>query len=94
VPGDQSCLAQNLSYPLSGSSSLKSAKSETRDELVRCDLDDYVMTVLVPTTRTQDIYSGGMLSVKKRTCVTWASSASSRVEDDQDGMVRVNIYQG
>jgi len=39
--------------------------------------DDYISTVT--TTRTPDVPSGGVFSVKTRTCVMWASPVSSRV---------------
>ena len=79
VPGDTGCLARNMSYikPLGGSIGPKSTKCEIRDETVHCDYDDFVSTVT--TTRTPDVPSGGVFSVKTRTCITWASSASSRV---------------
>lgn len=68
-----------MSYikPLGGSIGPKSTKCEIRDETVHCDYDDFVSTVT--TTRTPDVPSGGVFSVKTRTCITWASSASSRV---------------
>jgi hypothetical protein len=68
-----------MSYikPLGGSIGPKSAKCEIHDETVHCDYDDYVATVT--TTRTPDVPSGGAFSVKTRTCITWASSASSRI---------------
>src|SRR5258708_4447696 len=62
---------------LGGSIGPKSAKCEIRDETLYCDFDDYVVTVT--TTRTPDVPSGGVFSVKTRTCITWASSASSRI---------------
>ncbi|KAI0253259.1 hypothetical protein BJV78DRAFT_1123257 [Lactifluus subvellereus] len=78
-PRNQGCLARNMSYikPLGGGIGPKSAKCEIRDETVHSDFDDYVATVT--TTRTPDVPSGGVFSVKTRTCITWASSASSRV---------------
>ncbi|KAI0297581.1 hypothetical protein B0F90DRAFT_1819176 [Multifurca ochricompacta] len=79
TPGDQKCLARNMSYikPLNGSIGPRSTKCEIRDETVHSDFDDYVATVT--TTRTPDVPSGGVFSVKTRTCITWASSVSSRV---------------
>ncbi|KAI0253258.1 hypothetical protein BJV78DRAFT_1360328 [Lactifluus subvellereus] len=78
-PGNQGCLARTMSYikPLGGVIGLKSAKCEIRNETVHRDFDDYVATVT--TTRTPDVPSGGVFNVKTRTCITWASSASSRV---------------
>ena len=45
--------------------------------MVHSDFDDYIS--MNTTTRTPDVPSGGVFSVKTRTCVTWASSASARV---------------
>lgn len=68
-----------MSYvkPLGGGFGPKSVKCEIRDETVHSDFDDYIATVT--TTRTPDVPSGGAFSVKTRTCITWASTASSRV---------------
>ncbi|KAI0684671.1 hypothetical protein BC835DRAFT_1292530 [Cytidiella melzeri] len=72
-------LARNMSYikPLNGSIGPKSTKCELRDELGHCDFEEYV--VMVTTTRTPDVPSGSVFSVKTRTCITWASSMSSRI---------------
>ncbi|KAH9058262.1 hypothetical protein EDB87DRAFT_933176 [Lactarius vividus] len=77
--GDQNCLARNMSYikPLNSSIGPRSTKCEIHDETVHSDFDDYI--TMVTTTRTPDVPSGSVFSVKTRTCVTWASSASSRV---------------
>ena len=79
MPTDQNCLARNMSYikRLNGSIGPKSTKCEIRDETLYCDFDDYVATLT--TARTPDVPSGGAFSVKTRTCITWASSASSRI---------------
>ena len=79
TPGDQNCLARNMSYikPLNGSIGPRSTKCEIHDETVHSDFDDYIS--MVTTTRTPDVPSGGVFSVKTRTCITWASTASSRV---------------
>ncbi|KAH9980489.1 GRAM domain-containing protein [Russula compacta] len=79
IPGDQNYLARNMSYikRLNASIGPKTAKCEIRDETVYSDFDDFV--TMVTTTRTPDVPSGGVFSVKTRTCITWASSASSRV---------------
>lgn len=42
-----------------------------------CDYDEYIS--MVTTTRTPDVPSGGVFSVKTRTCLTWAGPASTRV---------------
>lgn len=77
--GDQNCLARNMSYikPMNSSIGPRSIKCEIHDETVHSDFDDYI--TMVTTTRTPDVPSGSVFSVKTRTCVTWASSASSRV---------------
>ncbi|KAL0069461.1 hypothetical protein AAF712_003494 [Marasmius tenuissimus] len=75
----QGLLARNMSYikPLNAPVGPKSTKCEIRDEIVHCDFEDYVSTI--STTRTPDVPSGSVFSVKTRTCVMWASVASSRV---------------
>ena len=75
----QGLLARNMSYikPLNAPVGPKSTKCEIRDEIVSCDFSEYVSTI--STTRTPDVPSGGVFSVKTRTCVMWASVASSRV---------------
>lgn len=77
-PGSQ-LLVRNMSYikPLNGSVGPKQTKCELRDEISYCDFDDYVSTVT--TTRTPDVPSGGVFSVKTRTCISWASAVSTRV---------------
>ena len=72
-------LSRMMSYikPLSGSIGPKQTKCELRDETVYCDFDDYV--VMLTTTRTPEVPSGGVFSVKTRTCITWASSISTKV---------------
>ncbi|KAJ6543958.1 hypothetical protein B0H19DRAFT_957127 [Mycena capillaripes] len=72
-------LARNMSYikPLNGSIGPKQTKCEIRDETVHVDFDDYVSTLT--TTRTPDVPSGGVFSVKTRTCITWASPVTTRI---------------
>jgi hypothetical protein len=72
-------LGRNMSYikPLGGSIGPKQTKCEIKDETVHVDFDDYVVTLT--TTRTPDVPSGGMFSVKTRTCIMWAGAASSRL---------------
>jgi hypothetical protein len=62
---------------LNGSIGPKSTRCEIRYETLHCDFDDYV--VVLTTTRTPDVPSGGVFGVKTRTCLMWASSASSRI---------------
>jgi hypothetical protein len=79
TPGAPIYLARNVSYtkPLNGGVGPRSTKCEMRDEIMLSDFDDCITTVT--TTRTPDVPSGGAFSVKTRTCVTWASSTTSRV---------------
>jgi len=68
-----------MSYikPLQGSIGPKQTKCEIRDETIYCDFEDYVSTIT--TTRTPEVPSGSVFSVKTRTCIMWASSVSSKV---------------
>ena len=79
VEPDSKLLTRNMSYikPLTGSLGPKQTKCEIRDETVHCDFDEYISTVT--TTRTPEVPSGGVFSVKTRTCITWANPVSSRV---------------
>ncbi|KAJ7718294.1 hypothetical protein DFH07DRAFT_334465 [Mycena maculata] len=72
-------LARNMSYikPLNASLGPKQTKCEIRDETVHLDFDDYVSTVT--TTRNPDVPSGGVFSVKTRTCIMWATPLSTKV---------------
>ena len=78
TPGSK-LLARNMSYikPLSGSLGPKQAKCEIRDETVHADPDDYL--TMLATTRTPDVPSGGVFSVKTRTCIMWASAITSKI---------------
>jgi hypothetical protein len=68
-----------MSYikPLNGSIGPRQTKCELSDEVVHCDFDDFVSTLT--TTRTPDVPSGNVFSVKTKTCIMWASNVSSRV---------------
>lgn len=72
-------LGRNMSYikPLTGSLGPKQTKCEIHDETEYCDFDDYVVTLT--TTRTPDVPSGSVFSVKTKTCIMWASAVSTRV---------------
>ncbi|KAI0354769.1 hypothetical protein OH77DRAFT_1404627 [Trametes cingulata] len=72
-------LARNMTYikPLNASIGPKQTKCEIRDETVFCDFDKYVC--MLTTTRTPEVPSGGVFSVKTRTCITWASSVTTKV---------------
>ena len=65
--------------PLNGSIGPKSTKCEIRDEMAFCDFEDYVS--MITTTRTPEVPSGGVFSVKTRTCIAWMrlSSVSSKL---------------
>ncbi|KAJ7174264.1 hypothetical protein C8R46DRAFT_1030972 [Mycena filopes] len=77
-PGSK-LLARNMSYikPLYASLGPKQTKCEIRDETVHVDFEDYVSTLT--TTRTPDVPSGGVFSVKTRTCIMWASPLTTKV---------------
>ena len=77
--GNPGLLTRNMSYikPLNGSIGPRQTKCELSDEVVHCDFDDFVSTLT--TTRTPDVPSGNVFSVKTRTCIMWASNVSSRV---------------
>ncbi|KAJ7033103.1 GRAM-domain-containing protein [Mycena alexandri] len=72
-------LARDLSYikPLYGSFGPKQTKCESRDETLHLDFEEYIS--IVTTTRTPAVPSGGVFSVKTRTCITWASPLSTKV---------------
>ncbi|KAI0701268.1 GRAM domain-containing protein [Cerioporus squamosus] len=72
-------LARNMTYikPLNGSIGPKQTRCELRDETITLDFDNYVS--MLTTTRTPEVPSGSVFSVKTRTCITWASSVSSKV---------------
>ncbi|KZT01154.1 uncharacterized protein LAESUDRAFT_493035 [Laetiporus sulphureus 93-53] len=76
---DPKLLYRQMSYikPLNGGIGPKQTKCELRDEMLHCDFDDYVS--MLTTTRTPDVPSGGVFSVKTRTCITWASNISTKV---------------
>ncbi|KAJ7367747.1 hypothetical protein DFH08DRAFT_795880 [Mycena albidolilacea] len=78
TPGSQ-LLARNMSYikPLTASLGPKQTKCEIRDENVHLNFDDYVSTLT--TTRNPDVPSGGVFSVKTRTCLMWASPLTTRI---------------
>ncbi|CUA67423.1 putative membrane protein C20F10,07 [Schizosaccharomyces pombe 972h-] [Rhizoctonia solani] len=72
-------LTRNMTYikPLNGSIGPKQTKCELKDETLHVDFDDYVSTLT--TTRTPDVPSGNVFSVKTRTCIMWAGAATSRL---------------
>lgn len=72
-------LARSMSYikPLNGAIGPKQTKCLITDESAHVDFDDYVC--VITTTRTPDVPSGGVFSVKTRTSMTWAKGNSCRV---------------
>ncbi|KAG6812856.1 hypothetical protein H0H92_015954 [Tricholoma furcatifolium] len=78
APGSK-LLTRNMSYikPLNAGLGPKQTKCEIRDEMLNCDFDDYV--VMLTTTRTPDVPSGGVFAVKTRTCIMWAGPVSTRI---------------
>lgn len=72
-------LSRSMTYikPLGGSIGPKQTKCHIVDDLEHCDYDQYIS--MVTTTRTPDVPSGGVFSVKTRTCFTWASASTTRV---------------
>lgn len=72
-------LHRTMSYikPLAGGFGPKQTKCELKDETLHVDMDDYVS--MLTTTRTPDVPSGSVFSVKTRTCLMWAGSNSTRV---------------
>ncbi|KAF8633533.1 hypothetical protein AX15_001338 [Amanita polypyramis BW_CC] len=72
-------LARNMSYikPLNGSLGPRQTKCEIRDETIHADPEDY--HTMLTTTRTPDVPSGGVFSVKTRTCIMWASAITSKI---------------
>ncbi|CAE6414631.1 unnamed protein product [Rhizoctonia solani] len=75
---DSPLMTRDMSFikPLSGGLGPKQTKCEVKDEVVHIDFDDYVS--VLTTTRTPDVPSGSVFSVKTRVCLTWAGSASTR----------------
>jgi hypothetical protein len=79
ISSESKLLTRNMSYikPLGGSLGPKQTKCELKDEVVHCDFDNFISTIT--TTRTPDVPSGGVFSVKTRTCIMWASGVTSKV---------------
>ena len=63
--------------PQNASIGPKQTKCEIRDETMHCDFDGFVS--MLTTTRTPEVPSGNVFSVKTRTCITWASAVASKV---------------
>ena len=77
--GSSALLARSTSYikPLNGAVGPRSTKCLLTDECQHVDLDDHI--IVLTTTRTPDVPSGGSFSVKTRTCITWAANNHCRV---------------
>ncbi|KAF7318044.1 VASt domain-containing protein [Mycena chlorophos] len=78
TPGSK-LLGRNMSYikPLNASLGPKQTKCEIRDETIHVDFEDYISTMT--TTRNPDVPSGGVFSVKTRTCIMWATAFTTKV---------------
>ncbi|KAG8713072.1 hypothetical protein FRC08_013731 [Ceratobasidium sp. 394] len=80
-PKESDCtlLARDTTFikPLTGSFGPKQAKCEIKEEQIHVDFDDYVS--VLTTTRTPEVPSGGLFSVKTRGCLMWASATSTRL---------------
>ncbi|BEJ10935.1 hypothetical protein CspHIS471_0103570 [Cutaneotrichosporon sp. HIS471] len=78
-PDETGKLTRSTSYikPLNGSIGPKQTKCHIVDMQDYCDFDEYIS--MITTTRTPYVPSGGVFSVKTRTCLTWAGPGSTRV---------------
>ncbi|KAG8746515.1 hypothetical protein FRC10_004649 [Ceratobasidium sp. 414] len=76
---DSTLLMRDTTFikPLGGGFGPKQAKCEIKEEQLHIDFDDYVSSLT--TTRTPEVPSGGLFSVKTRACLMWASAASTRL---------------
>ncbi|WWC99175.1 hypothetical protein V866_006070 [Kwoniella sp. B9012] len=79
ISSSDSLLTRSTSYikPLNGSIGPKQTKCHITDEHEHLDFDDYIS--LITTTKTPDVPSGGVFSVKTRTCLMWAGRNSTKV---------------
>ncbi|KAK6905297.1 hypothetical protein I203_106119 [Kwoniella mangroviensis CBS 8507] len=79
ISPSNSLLTRSASYikPLNGSIGPKQTKCHITDEHEHLDFDDYIS--LITTTKTPDVPSGGVFSVKTRTCLMWAGRNSTKV---------------
>lgn len=76
---DSPYLTRHLSYikPLTGAIGPSKTKCVITDQIIHLDFDDYA--VVVSTTTTPNVPSGGSFCVKTRVCMTWARGNSCRV---------------
>lgn len=72
-------ISRSFSYikPLGGSIGPKQTKCHITDEQLDIDFDDHV--IVLTTTKTPDVPSGGSFSVKTRTCLTWNGGNTTRM---------------
>ncbi|WVW81879.1 hypothetical protein I302_103877 [Kwoniella bestiolae CBS 10118] len=79
ISPSNSLLTRSTSYikPLNGSIGPKQTKCHITDEHDHLDFEDYIS--LITTTKTPDVPSGGVFSVKTRTCLMWAGRNSTKV---------------
>ncbi|WVQ70710.1 hypothetical protein IAR50_000232 [Cryptococcus sp. DSM 104548] len=72
-------LTRSLSYikPLNGSIGPKQTTCHITDSRDHFEPEEYI--AMVTTTRTPDVPSGGVFSVKTRTCFMWAGGNSTKV---------------
>ncbi|ORY34210.1 hypothetical protein BCR39DRAFT_188949 [Naematelia encephala] len=72
-------LSRSISYikPLNGSIGPKQTKCHIIDEQIHVDYENYV--VMLTTTKTPDVPSGGVFSVKTKSCFMWAGPNSTKV---------------
>lgn len=76
---DGALLTRTTSYvkPLTGSIGPKQTTCHIIDEQDHFELDDYIS--VVTTTRTPDVPSGSVFSVKTRSCLTWAGGNATKI---------------
>jgi hypothetical protein len=72
-------LKRHFSYikPLNGGIGPKQTKCEISDEIDHMDPDKFIS--VITTTRTPDVPSGNVFSVKTRTCLVWGSARTTKV---------------
>ncbi|KAF8267386.1 hypothetical protein EI94DRAFT_1730652 [Lactarius quietus] len=78
TPGDQNRLARNMSYIKPLTEALAPDRLNARSTTRRCTAT-LMTTSRWSRRRARQTCQGSVFSVKTRTCITWASSASSRV---------------
>ncbi|KAB5593994.1 GRAM domain-containing protein YSP2 [Ceratobasidium theobromae] len=76
---DSKLQSRDVSFikPLNATIGPKQTKCEIKDETIHMDFDNYVS--MLTTTRTPDVPSGGLFSVKSRACLTWGGPATTKI---------------